>query len=98
MPRRPRWSSACTASLRAGLTGTFAALILEYAAFNLAFAIWILRAFFASIPSEIEEAAAVDVRALRNVRPVVRARCPRTAPRAIFTHRDLEQDMWPSPS
>src|SRR5262249_37784952 len=42
------------------LTNTYAALILSNSAFNLAFAIWILRAFFASLPREIEEAAAVD--------------------------------------
>jgi len=54
-----------------GLVNTYAALILTNAAFNLAFAIWILRAFFAAIPREIEEAAAVDgcgrVRALVQV-------------------------------
>ena len=43
-----------------GLVNTSAALILTNAAFNLAFAVWILRAFFASIPQEIEEAAEVD--------------------------------------
>ena len=43
-----------------GLVNTSAALILTNAAFNLAFAVWILRAFFASIPREIEEAAEVD--------------------------------------
>ena len=43
-----------------GLVDTYAALILTNAAFNLAFAIWILRAFFASIPRELEEAALVD--------------------------------------
>jgi multiple sugar transport system permease protein len=43
-----------------GLINSYAALILTNAAFNLAFAVWILRAFFASIPREIEEAAAVD--------------------------------------
>ncbi len=42
------------------LINTYAALILTNAAFNLAFAVWILRAFFASIPREIEEAAAID--------------------------------------
>ena len=42
------------------LVNTYTALILTNAAFNLAFAIWMLRAFFASIPREIEEAAAVD--------------------------------------
>ena len=43
-----------------GLVNTYAALILTNAAFNLAFAVWILRAVFAAIPREIEEAAAVD--------------------------------------
>ena len=43
-----------------GLIDTYAALILTNAAFSLAFAVWILRAFFAAIPREIEEAAAVD--------------------------------------
>jgi multiple sugar transport system permease protein len=43
-----------------GLVNTYAALILTNAAFSLAFAIWMLRAFFASIPRELEEAAAVD--------------------------------------
>src|SRR5438093_227693 len=43
-----------------GLINTYAALILTNAAFNLAFAVWILRAFFASIPREIEDAAAID--------------------------------------
>ena len=43
-----------------GLIDTYAALVLTNAAFNLAFAIWMLRAFFASIPRELEEAAAVD--------------------------------------
>jgi len=42
------------------LVNTYSALVVTNAAFNLAFAIWILRAFFASIPREIEEAAAVD--------------------------------------
>ena len=43
-----------------GLVDTYAALILTNAAFNLAFAVWIQRAFFAALPREIEEAAAVD--------------------------------------
>jgi len=42
------------------LINTYAALILTNAAFNLAFAVWMLQAFFASIPREVEEAAAVD--------------------------------------
>jgi multiple sugar transport system permease protein len=43
-----------------GLVNTSTALILTNAAFSLAFAVWILRAFFASIPRELEEAAEVD--------------------------------------
>lgn len=36
------------------------ALILINAAFNLSFAIWIMQAFFASVPKEIDEAALMD--------------------------------------
>jgi multiple sugar transport system permease protein len=42
------------------LVDTYLALILIYSAFNLAFSIWILSSFFASIPREIEEAASID--------------------------------------
>lgn len=42
------------------LVNTWMALILVYAAFNMAFSIWILSSFFASIPLEIEEAAWID--------------------------------------
>ena len=43
-----------------GLIDTLTSLVLTNAAFSLAFAVWILRAVFAAIPREIEEAAAVD--------------------------------------
>jgi len=42
------------------LVDTYLALILVYAAFSMAFSIWILSSFFASIPKEIEEAAWID--------------------------------------
>ncbi|WP_374971225.1 carbohydrate ABC transporter permease [Terrabacter sp. BE26] len=42
------------------LINTYAALIITNAAFNLAFAIWILHGFFSSIPLEVEEAASLD--------------------------------------
>ena len=42
------------------LVDTYLALILIYAAFNMAFSIWILSSFFSSIPKEIEEAAWID--------------------------------------
>lgn len=42
------------------LVNTYLALILIYAAFNMAFSVWILSSFFSSIPFEIEEAAWID--------------------------------------
>jgi multiple sugar transport system permease protein len=42
------------------LVNTYLAIILTNAAFNLAFAIWILNGFFSSIPQEVEEAANLD--------------------------------------
>jgi multiple sugar transport system permease protein len=42
------------------LVNTYFALILTNAAFNLAFAVWILHGFMSSIPNEIEEAALLD--------------------------------------
>ncbi|MDQ2958419.1 MAG: carbohydrate ABC transporter permease [Actinomycetota bacterium] len=44
----------------ADLVNTYLAIILTNAAFNLAFAIWILHGFFSSIPIEVEEAADLD--------------------------------------
>jgi multiple sugar transport system permease protein len=43
-----------------GLVNTYAAIILTNSAFNLAFAIWILQSFFATIPKEVEEASHLD--------------------------------------
>jgi multiple sugar transport system permease protein len=42
------------------LVNTYLALIITNAAFNLAFATWILHGFFSSVPSEVEEAAQLD--------------------------------------
>ncbi|MFX0537156.1 carbohydrate ABC transporter permease [Ornithinimicrobium sp. Y1847] len=42
------------------MINTYAALIVTNAAFNLAFAVWILHGFFSSIPAEVEEAAELD--------------------------------------
>lgn len=42
------------------MVNTYGALILTNAAFNLAFAVWILHGFFSSIPRELEEAAHLD--------------------------------------
>ena len=43
-----------------GLSNTYFALILPYAAAGLPLSIFLLRAFFASVPREIEEAARID--------------------------------------
>ncbi|WP_240322781.1 carbohydrate ABC transporter permease [Austwickia chelonae] len=42
------------------LINTYAALIFTNAAFNLAFAIWILHGFFSAVPDEVAEAARLD--------------------------------------
>ncbi|MCO5308282.1 MAG: carbohydrate ABC transporter permease [Austwickia sp.] len=42
------------------MINTYGALIITNAAFNLAFAVWILHGFFGAIPDEVEEAARLD--------------------------------------
>ncbi len=44
----------------ANLINTYLAIVITNAAFNLAFAVWIMHGFFASLPKEVEEAAALD--------------------------------------
>jgi multiple sugar transport system permease protein len=60
------------------LINTYAALILTNAAFNLAFAIWILNGFFATIPREVEEAAMLD--GCGRVRTMLRVMLPLSLP------------------
>lgn len=43
-----------------GLIDSYLSLIMSYVALSLPFAVWLLRAFFQSIPLEIEEAALID--------------------------------------
>ncbi|OLC18099.1 MAG: hypothetical protein AUH29_00175 [Candidatus Rokubacteria bacterium 13_1_40CM_69_27] len=43
-----------------GLVNTHLALVLSYTTFCLPFCLWLLRAFFLSVPLELEEAALVD--------------------------------------
>ncbi|MDQ4053638.1 MAG: carbohydrate ABC transporter permease [Actinomycetota bacterium] len=54
-----------------GINDTWFAMILVNSAFNLSFALWMMHSFFASVPQEIEEAAALDgagkLRILRTV-------------------------------
>jgi len=65
----------------ANLINTYAALILTNAAFNLAFAIWILNGFFSSIPKEIEEAAMLD--GCGRVRTLLRVMFPLALPGVV---------------
>lgn len=46
--------------VKMGLVDQLYALVLCYAAFNLAFAVWMLQAYFKTIPIELEEAAMLD--------------------------------------
>ncbi len=43
-----------------GMSGTYAGIILLYAAFNLPFTIWMMKSFFDEIPPEVEDAARMD--------------------------------------
>ncbi len=45
---------------RLGWLDSYQALIIPYVAFNLPFAIWVMRTYFAGIPKELDEAARVD--------------------------------------
>jgi ABC-type glycerol-3-phosphate transport system permease component len=54
-----------------GLTNTHVGLILAYTAFCLPFNLWLLRAFFQSIPLEVEEAALLDGSRLQAIVHVV---------------------------
>jgi multiple sugar transport system permease protein len=69
------------------LVNTYLGLILVYAAFNMAFSIWILSSFFSSIPQEIEEAAWIDgcSRVSTLVRIVLPLSLPGLATAFIFT-------------
>ena len=84
------------------LVNTYAALIIANAAFNLAFATWILHGFFSSIPGEVEEAAHLD--GCGRWRTLTRVMLPLTLPglvtAVIFTFIDCPFSQytvpWPS--
>ncbi|MCC7021445.1 MAG: carbohydrate ABC transporter permease [Thermomicrobiales bacterium] len=72
---------------RTGLIDTYLGLILVYVAFNLPFAIWMLRGFLVEVPRDLDEAAMLDglghVAILRRIIfPVI---APGVAVTAIFT-------------
>lgn len=47
-------------ALQIRLINTYLGIVIVYSAFFIPFSIWILRGFFASIPTELEEAAIID--------------------------------------
>ena len=72
---------------RIGLIDTYLGLILIYVAFNLPFAIWLLRGFLVEVPRDLDEAATLDglghLAILRRIiLPVI---APGVAVTAIFT-------------
>lgn len=68
---------------RLGLANTLFGLVLAHGAFCLPFALWSLRAFFASLPREIEERAAAD--GLGPIAALVRAVLPMAYPGLVST-------------
>jgi ABC-type glycerol-3-phosphate transport system permease component len=48
------------AASQLGILDTYGVLIVMYTAFNLPFAIWLLRGFFRDVPHEVREAAIID--------------------------------------
>lgn len=65
------------------LVNTYLSIIITNAAFNLAFAIWILQGFFSSIPKEVEEAAHLD--GCGRVRTLWHVMLPLTLPGLVTT-------------
>lgn len=45
---------------KAGLVDTYAAVIISHITFNLPFAVWMMRGFFAGVPVALDEAAVID--------------------------------------
>jgi len=52
-----------------GLVGSVDSLVLVYAGFNIAFAVWMLQSYFATIPLDLEEAAWLAASWARSSRP-----------------------------
>jgi ABC-type glycerol-3-phosphate transport system permease component len=68
---------------KVGIQNTHFALVLAFASFCLPFALWLLRAFFETIPIELEEAALVD--GADRLRAVVYVVLPLALPGVIAT-------------
>ena len=68
---------------KAGIENTHLALVLAFASFCLPFALWLLRAFFETIPIDLEEAALVD--GANRFRAVLHVVLPLALPGVIAT-------------
>jgi ABC-type glycerol-3-phosphate transport system permease component len=68
---------------KAGIENTHFALVLAFTSFCLPFTLWLMRAFFATIPLELEEAALVD--GAGRVRALVYVVLPLALPGIIAT-------------
>jgi len=68
---------------KAGVENTHFALVLAFTSFCLPFTLWLMRAFFATIPLELEEAALVD--GAGRVRAVIHVVLPLALPGVIAT-------------
>jgi multiple sugar transport system permease protein len=66
-----------------GLIFTYQGLVIAYLTFNLPYVIWLLRAFFVTIPLEIEEAARLD--GCSRIGAILRVILPLSAPGFIST-------------
>lgn len=66
-----------------GLVGNLGSLILTYAAFNMAFTIWMLQSYFNSIPRDLEEAAWMD--GASHLTSLVRVFLPLAVPAIVVT-------------
>jgi ABC-type glycerol-3-phosphate transport system permease component len=66
-----------------GLVDSYLSLILSYVALSLPFAVWLLRAFFQSIPLDVEEAALID--GADRLRAIIYVVLPMALPGVIAT-------------
>jgi multiple sugar transport system permease protein len=69
--------------MKFGLVNDLLSLILTYAAFNMAFTVWMLQSYFNSIPRDLEEAAWID--GANHVASLVRVFLPLAVPAIVVT-------------
>ena len=70
-----------------GLLDSLAALVITYVAANLPIVVWLMRDYFASLPRELEESAAVDGASVYRIVALDRAADLGPGPRRDVPHR-----------